>query len=57
MSKPFSRIVSLDEFTRQPRTEAELETYRRILSDLQRLGCVDAELNVVPTRRKRERRR
>ena len=41
------RLLTLEEFTQQPRTEEEIATYHAILGGLQRIGALDDDLNVV----------
>ena len=51
MSKPRcpARILSFEEFMRQPRTPQQIETYHRVVAAMQRLGMVDEESNVIRT--------
>lgn len=46
-----SRIVTFEEFMRQPRTPLEVEGYHGCLAALQRMGMVDDALNVIATPR------
>lgn len=41
------RILTLEEFMRQPRTDVEIATYHAILAELRRFGWVDDKLSVV----------
>jgi hypothetical protein len=48
MRKPKpKRIVTFEEFMRSPRTSLEVESHHVLLAELQHLGAVDADLNVI----------
>ena len=46
-AKPSKRICTFDEFCREPRSEADKAMYRGLLGELQRMGWVDDQLNVI----------
>jgi hypothetical protein len=48
------RIVTFEQFMRTPRTPLEVESYHVLLAQLQRMGMVDKNLNILrPARRRR----
>jgi len=48
------RIVTFEEFMRTPRTALEVESYHVCLAGLQRMGMVDAELNVISSAKRKK---